>query len=72
VLVLIRFRNRFSAMSERNVTAVSKRKVSGQKPSETAEALRKGFSEAVKVAVKDHRAAGRSVHEAAAKPSRPR
>lgn len=59
-------------MSERNFTDISKQKLTRQKPSETTEALRKGFAEAVKVAVEDHRAASRPVHEAVVKPHRPR
>jgi hypothetical protein len=63
---------RASTMSERNITDIGKQKVIRQKPFETAEKLRQGFAEAVKVAVSDHRTAGRPVHEVVVKPRSPR
>ncbi len=55
-------------MSKHDVSEIGKQVPVKQKPSATTEALRKGFAGAVKAAVKDHRAEGRPVHEAAIKP----
>ncbi len=59
-------------MSKQYISDISTQKLTRQKPSEATEALRKGFSEAIKVAVEDHRSAGRTAHEAVVKPRRPR
>lgn len=59
-------------MSKHYIPDISKQIRSKQQPTATTEALRKGFAEAVKVAVENHRAAGRTVHEAVVKPRRPR
>lgn len=68
MLVLFGIPTWVSPMSKHSVSEIGKQDRVKQKPSATTEALRKGFADAVKAAVKDHRAAGRPVHEAAIKP----